>query len=202
MASSIREKQRVIVELPYNIYRTIEKLAYIRGSTIENTIVELTKTLLGIVEDIDSHYSLKYSKALDHAYDLVLRAVKEGKVKLRKKDKAYNKAYIVENYVKPLGVIATILVDLYGKIPKRVSKRDLESRSNNLEDTISRIAMRGLNPIKYILNKIEKIKPIAPAFDIEIIESEGNFELVFGNTALLENLYGVGTRPLRRRIKT
>ncbi|MEM2629539.1 MAG: hypothetical protein QXG74_06680 [Acidilobaceae archaeon] len=62
--------------------------------------------------------------------------------------------------------------------------------------------MRGLNPIKYILNKIEKIKPIAPAFDIEIIESEGNFELVFGNTALLENLYGVGTRPLRRRIKT
>ncbi|MEM1868878.1 MAG: hypothetical protein QXU90_02060 [Acidilobaceae archaeon] len=198
MASSIREKQRVIVELPYNIYRTIEKLAYIRGSTIENTIVELTKTLLGIVEDIDSHYSLKYSKALDHAYDLVLRAVKEGKVKLRKKDKAY----IVENYVKPLGVIATILVDLYGKIPKRVSKKDLESRLNNLEDTISRIARRGLNPIKYILNKIEKIKPIAPAFDIEIIESEGNFELVFGNTALLENLYGVGTRPLRRRIKT
>ncbi|MEM1939263.1 MAG: hypothetical protein QXI24_05685 [Acidilobaceae archaeon] len=198
MASSIREKQRVIIELPYNIYRTIEKLAYIRGSTIENTIVELTKTLLGIVEDIDSHYSLKYSKALDHAYDLVLRAVKEGKVKLRKKDKAY----IVENYVKPLGVIATILVDLYGKIPKRVSKKDLESRLNNLEDTISRIARRGLNPIKYILNKIEKIKPIAPAFDIEIIESEGNFELVFGNTALLENLYGVGTRPLRRRIKT
>lgn len=197
MARRIEGKQRITLELSPHIYKALEKLAYIRGSTVEYTIIELVKIFLGIVEDIDSHYTLKYSKAIDYSYDLIIKAMGEGRVKLRKKDKSF----IAKNYIKPLGVIATILVDLYGRIPSSVSREDLEAKSSELTEVIARIARRGLKPIDYILSKIEKIKHIAPAFDIEILGSNNNFELIFKNPALLEGLYGVGTRPLRRKLK-
>lgn len=191
------EKYKITLELPYNTYKAIEKIAYMRGSTIERIILELLKIDLGIIIDLDSNYKLRYIKVPQMFYENILKSVRRGEITIPRTDRDY----VIKNYIEPLGILATILSELYGKIPGRVYTDELEKRIGELREIIERVAGPVEKPVDYVHELIEKIEPIAPAVDIIIRESiRGGYELIFRNPAYLENLYGVGTKPLKRRL--
>lgn len=191
-------RHKITLELPYNTYKGIEKIAYMRGSSIENTILELLKINLGTIIDLDSNYKLRYSKVPHMFYENILKSVRRGEITIPRTDRDY----VIKNYIEPLGILVTILIELYRRrIPVRVYTDELEKRIGELREIIERVAGPVEKPVDYVHELIKKIEPIAPAVDITIRESiGGGYELIFRNPAYLENLYGVGTKPLKRRL--
>lgn len=196
-----QHKRNVIqLELPEQIYKALEKIAYIKGTSVELVALEAIRSYVGVAKDIDDHYRFKYEQVVEETRKLIEVALGKGLIKKRVE---------AERVASSLGKLVTLLRDAYGDIPRELvlegmSGEELERLSGALRRIVgrSRVGGRELNPITYILGRIEEIRGVAKAFGIDIVEKEGSVKAIkFNNVNLLSMYYGYVARLLRRRIR-
>ncbi len=194
------KRAQITVELPEPLFKSLEKLAYIKGTAVELIALEAIRLYVSIAEDIDAHYRFKYEHVVEETRRLIEAAVSKGLIK-REVD--------AEKVASSLGKLVTLLKDTYGDIPRelaldKMSDEDLEKLSGTLRRIIgrSRVGGRELNPINYILNRVKEVRSVAGVFGIDVVEKGGSIKAIrFNNINLLSMYYGYGTRFLRRKIK-
>jgi hypothetical protein len=159
------------LELPEQIYKALEKIAYIKGTSVELVALEAIRSYVGVAKDIDDHYRFKYEQVVEETRKLIEVALGKGLIKKRVE---------AERVASSLGKLVTLLRDAYGDIPRELvlegmSGEELERLSGALRRIVgrSRVGGRELNPITYILGRIEEIRGVAKAFGIDIVEKGG-----------------------------
>ncbi|MEM0380232.1 MAG: hypothetical protein QXP71_02765 [Desulfurococcaceae archaeon] len=184
------------VNIPDKLYKSLEKIALITGMSIESTVVDILRSTIYYLSQIDSYYSFRIT-GVDKAVNIITKGIDEGIVKLRSKHREN-----ILKYVKSLGKLLAIIEEVYGKIPNKVVLNDL-LRNNDIENIVKKHIGGGVKNVdKTLINLVNRIKPIAGVFKIKIISSnDESIELLFENPAYLENFVGIGSRVLRRRVR-
>lgn len=186
------------VNIPDRLYKSLEKLALIKGVTPDELVVNILNIIVDhIATDIDAYYTRVYGRAEEEAIKRLKKAIENGEIRI--KTRASEK--MLRKYIYPLGRFLTILSEIYGKVPFEVKINELKS-NEKLPSLVYRHVGRVKDPValieKYIL---EKIKPIAPAFGMKIEETNDGIVVSFNNPAYLESLVPLGSRILRRRVR-
>lgn len=186
------------VNLPDRLYRSIEKIALIKGVTPEELVVNILNIVVEhIAADIDAYYARTYSRVENEALNKLRKAIDERAVRLR--TRAPEK--LLRKYIYPLGRFLTILSEAYGKIPYEVRISDLKSREK-FPNLVYKHVGRVKDPAALIENYVlEKVKLVAPAFGIKIENKDNDIVVSFNNPAYLESLVPLGSRVLRRRVR-
>jgi len=187
-----------VVNLPERLYKSIEKVALIKGVTPEELVISILNLVIEhIAADIDAYYTRIYSRAESEALNRLKKAIKEKEINLKTK----SPEKLLKKYIYPLGRLLTILSEAYGKIPFEVRISDLKNKEK-LPYLVYKHVGRVKDPVslieKYIL---ERVRPIAPAFGIKIEEKDNDIVVSFNNPAYLESLVPLGSRVLRRRVR-
>lgn len=185
------------LEVPDKLYKSLEKIALIRGTTVEETVIEILRKELDYISSLDSHYSHVYSKVEREALDKLNEAIKGKLVKVRTR----NPHLLLKNYIRPFCRFLTVIKEIYVKIPHSIKLSEIRNNPD-LPQILYRHVGKVKDPVGYIDRMVyEKVKSIAPAFKIEVVEEGGEVVLKFNNPAYLEGYVGYGSRVLRRRVK-
>lgn len=186
-------KRVICLELLDKVYRDLEKLAYIKGTSVELVVVEAVNAYLSIARDIDAHYQFKYERVVEETRR-ILESAKVTNVK-------------AENVALNLGKLVTLLKDTYGYIPREVNLGNLSPEERRkLTETLGRIGRskvggKEIDPVAYIKNRVRDVRRAAQAFGIEVVEENGDIKIVrFNNVNLIAMYYGYGVRALKRRL--
>lgn len=186
------------VNIPDRLYKSIEKLALIKGVTPDELVVSILNIVVEhIAADIDAYYTRVYSRVEDEALNKLKKAIESGEVKL--KTRVSEK--LLKKHIRPLGRFLTLLSEIYGKIPFEVKISELKSNEKLPSLVYKHIGVvkdPGVLIENYVL---EKIRPVAPAFGIKIEEISNDIVVSFSNPAYLESLVPLGSRVLRRRVR-
>lgn len=194
---------KVCLDLVDKTYRDLEKIAYIKGTSVELVVLEAINWYLRVARDIDDHYRLKYERVVEETRKLLEEGLKRGLIKSRGALESKRVAAIASS----LGKLVTLLVDAYGHIPRELHLESLgESDLSRLRSSLSKLVPgapeRGLDPVTYIRNRVREVESVAAALGIEVIAEGGNVKaLRFNNVNLLSMYYGYGTRFLKRKLR-
>jgi len=197
-----KARQTICMELPEPLFKSLEKIAYIKGTSVELVALDAIKAYMNIAKDIDDHYRFKFERVVEETKRLIETASSKGIVKVRRVK--------AESVASSLGKLVTLLKDAYGDMPREViierlkEPGELEKLSEVLRKIVGRRSVGGkeLNPVDYILNRVEEVRSVARAFGIDIEgEGRGSIKAIrFNNINLLYMYYGYGTRFLKRRV--
>jgi hypothetical protein len=188
---------RITIDLPETLYKSLEKYALIKGTSLESVILDLLRRDLGFIGEVDSYYSYKHGQ-IDRAVEEAMKAISKRLVRIRIRDRDK----LIEKYINPLGRFLAIIKELYGKIPEKLVVKEVIGDPRLKEILRKHIGAKIDDPGKTLINYIEKkIKPIAPAFKIRIEGDGVESIIVFENPANLESYAGIGSRIMRRRIR-
>jgi hypothetical protein len=192
----------ICFELPEPLYKGLEKIAYIKGTSIELVTLNAIGVYMSIAKDIDDHYHFKFERVVEETRRLIEIAASKGLVKAG--------SVKAEKVASSLGRLITLLKDAYGDIPREIVVEDLvkpgefEKLSKALRKIVGRSSVGGreLNPIAYIVNRIKEVEGVARAFGIDIVKEGGSIKAIrFNNTNLLSMYFGYNTRFLKRRVR-
>lgn len=194
------KRASICLDLPEPAYRALEKIAYVKGSTIERVALEALNLYINIVRDVDDHYRFKYERVLEETRRLIEEAVRKGEVEaVRVK---------VEDVAITLGKLVTLLKETYGSIPREVTidklREDREKLAIALRRVVgrARVGGRDLDPVSYLVNRVKELGGVARAFGIEVHMEGGEVRRVrFNNVNLLDMYHGYIARVLRRKLR-
>jgi len=183
------------------MFKALEKIAYIKGTSVELVALDAIRVYLGIVKDVDDHYRFKFEYVVEETRRLIESAASKGIIKVKKVKP--------EKIASSLGKLITLIKDSYGYIPGELLLDDIKAEElERLFSVLTKITGRSsvggrkLNPITYIVSRVMEVRGVARAFGIEVVEEGGSVKAIkFNNINLLYMYYGYGTRFLRRRIK-
>lgn len=188
---------QISLELPDRLYKSLEKIALIKGTTVEETVVEILRKELDYISNLDSHYSHIYSKVEKEALDKLNEAITNRVVRI----KTRSPDVLLKNYVRPFCRFLTLIKEIYVKIPFSIKLSEIKNNSN-LPSVIQKHVGVVKDPAKYVEKIVyEKVVKIAPAFKIEVVREGDDIVLKFNNPAYLEGFVGFGSKVLRRRVR-
>lgn len=187
---------KIIIELPESLYKSLEKYAMIRGVSIERVVIDELRRNIEYVRDIDSYYNFR-SDAENEVFKIIMNAIEEKRVNIRVKERSK----VLEKYVYPFGRFLAVIRELYGRIPAKISIRELKENPRLADAIKKHSGVKITDPAKWVDHHIVKIKRLSKIFKLSITGEGDDMIISFENPGYIEKFAGIGSRVMRRRIR-
>lgn len=176
---------KITIEIPDPAYRALEEIATIKGTSVEALARDAIINYVNVVHDVARHSYFRFV----HVPRETRRFLDLHKIEAN-----------VDEVVELLGKLATLLKDTFTDIPRTVDIEKLKKEEiDRMAHAITEIEAARLDPIRYIMDLLRRVKQFGKAFGVEVVERNGVITGVrIRNPHLLYMYYGHGTARIKR----
>jgi len=198
----LSEVHKLCIELPRNAYKGLEALSAVMASRPEEIATKIIENYLGLIARISDYYRFRYDEVPKKTLDIVKTAIDEGRIKTRRKRLDLE---VAEELAKTLGIIVTVVKEVYNSIPHEVNLEEL-GRSEKFAEAMKKAYGRSYG-ISTFLRRINKWRDLLEAFGITIDYRDGKPEkLKVAEPLMLDQYYYMyvptALRKMRSKMKT